>query len=393
LEAQRRPRHARGEVALPAAQALLLAALVVLRVALCFAVPLETTDAWRNLGYARHAFDAGTPVYGSIAADYAPEAWSEIWSDQGFVYGPVVLLFFWTFAAAGLGLVFVKLALTAVDLAVAAIFWREASRWAGLLYLAAPIGLWFVSHEGEHESLQTLWIAVAAVAARRGRWAVAGAGFALAVQTKAFGVLLLPWLAIRWWRSPERVRGLGRLLAGGALATLPFAGFYLEEPLLLLHPIRRGLETSYNPFAWNFLDRAHFLWNPAWLIGWNALASYAALAAAIVFAWRMRRERDAADLLPFGLFWCVVKSLRWAQFWYPIAAPGFLLCLERRRRSWLLLLLLLHALQDARGASMLLGSRQGFLESPRHRAQMRACLVSCPAEAPVLGTGPGAEGE
>jgi hypothetical protein len=356
------------------------AALAALRVALCFQVPLETTDAYRNLGYARHAFELEPSVYASVAADYAPETWTAIWSDQGFIYGPVVLVFFWVFGWAGLGLVHVKLALGAVDLVVAALFARRISPWAGLFYFAAPIGLHFVSREGEHESLQTLWIALAAIAVQSRRWGPAGACFALAVQTKAFGVLLLPWIALEWWREPSRAGALAQLAAGGALATLPFAFFYLQEPLLLLHPLRRGIDFAYNPFAWNVLDRARFLWNPPWLVAWNAIFSGAALAAALVFTWRQRRQRDAHALAPFLLFWLVTKSLRWAQFWYPIAAPGFLFCLERRRKAWVLLLLALHAAQCARSATLLVGPPYGFVESALHRAQMRACLYHCPAE-------------
>lgn len=310
--------------------------LAALRLALCFQPMSDTSDTYRNLGYACHLRDAGTSLYTTFARDFRPESWTTAWPDLPYTYPPVTLCFFATFGSLGLGVFFVKLALTIMDLLVGLVFARQVSPLAGLLYFANPASLWLVSREGQFEPLVVFFLTLTILAVQRGGWVAAGVGWALAFQVKQFAVLLLPWLL---WKAGSRVR----LAVGVVLGFLPFLGFYLKSPGLLLFPFRytQG-EAAFNPYYWQF-------WGPSgWLLRadfvWTSLLSAAILALPALAWWRSGRTPAAAlELLPFTLYWAILKVARYAQFWYPLASPPFLLCFRERKRlvTWLLILLLL----------------------------------------------------
>jgi hypothetical protein len=72
------------------------------------------------------------------------------------------------------------------------------------------------------ESLFLLLALASFLLAQRGRWLAAGGVAGLALLTRAFGLALLPALALLAWRSPERRRALaGLALAPTALALYP----------------------------------------------------------------------------------------------------------------------------------------------------------------------------
>lgn len=357
--------------------------MLAIKLIACFQIPVMTSDLVRHLGYASHAFDQGFRLYETRAIDFAPEAWTRYWSDQPYIYPPLTLLFFWLFASLHLGLVWVKLALLLIDAAVALLFWRHVSWQAGLLYFLAPISLWYTAHEGQFEVLQTLLIALCALAVRARHWRQAGLWLVLSVQVKQFGLLLLPWLAYELWRDMRQPgalnwQPLARLLQGSLLGILPFLPFYLHTPGILLLPFTSGSDGTYNPFAWNLLQPRLFGWNFRWLVAWNALFSYLPLLLLVRSGWqdwRRGRPAEAIPLLPSLLFWGVTKSLRWGQFWYTLVAPGYLFTLQRR--SLVHVLLLLHLLQCLHSTTSILIKPRGAMEPPESLAVLEACLYRC----------------
>jgi len=318
-----------------------IALVACLRLALCAQPMSDTSDTYRNLGYAYHLRDAGISLYTTFARDFQPESWATAWPDLPYTYPPVTLCFFASIASLGLGIFFVKLALTVIDLFVGLVFARQVSPWAGLLYFANPASLWLVSREGQFEPLVVLSLTLCILAAHRERWVGAGVFFALALQTKQFALLLLPWLL---WRARW-----ARLSLGIGLGFLPFLGFYLKAPGLLLLPFRytQG-EAAFNPYHWQFWGP--WGWIPRTDFIWCSLLSTAILALPVVAWWRSSRTLGSAvDLLPFTLCWAALKVARYAQFWYPLASPPFLLCLRDRKALVTGLLVLLFLVGDFGG--------------------------------------------
>jgi hypothetical protein len=125
-----------------------------------------------------------------------------------------------------------------------------------VLYLAIfPMALFLQAVYSE--SLYLLLVLAAFVTAERGRFAAAGVLSGLAILTRAFGIALLPALAVLAWRS----RGRRRALAGLALA-VPVAALY---PLVLWQQIG-------DPWAfWGAQD----LWHRHLSFGvWDALTNW-----------------------------------------------------------------------------------------------------------------------
>jgi len=144
------------------------------------------------------------------------------------------------------------------------------------------------------ESLFLLLSAACFLSALRERWWLAGAFAALAAITRVSGLFLLPALAILLWQSRDRMRGASWLAL--ALAPLAFAGFawYLHsatgDALAFVHIQGAFARPEHATFEaieggvvrWDWIIEG---WNFRWL---NAAAMFAAVAAAIWFAFRRR---------------------------------------------------------------------------------------------------------
>lgn len=171
---------------------------------------------------------------------------------------------------------------------------------------------------------------------------------------------------------------VSKALQGLILGFLPFLAFYLQTPGLLLLPITNGSVGIYNPFAWNVLNPELFTWHPTGLVLWNALFSYAPLIILLVvgvIAWNNQRFTTSVSIVPLTLFWLIIKSLQWGQFWYSIVAPGFLFCLSRK--SLIHLLLWLHLMQCLHSATAILIKPIGAKESQSSLALMQSCMFIC----------------
>lgn len=354
------------------AVALVLAA----RFNFCFQVPTRTTDTFRHIGYTSHLWTHGPAIYKTRASDFKPEAWASNWGEVGYIYPPFTLVFFSLFSLFGAGIAWAKLAFTFCDIGSAYLLAEHSSKWMGLLLLSMPSMVWWTSHEGQFESVHLLLMILCCHFALRGRFLPAGVFLGLGIQTKLFSVLLLPFLAVEIYKDRSKLKERFKFLSlGVAVAFAPFLPFYFSKPTILLMPFRENTTLAFNPFAWNFLDSRYFKYMPAWLIGWNAFFSDLIVVLLVLMMIRQRAiwQRWIATLTPLG-FWVVVKSLRWAHFWYPIQFPALLFPFKGRIFATFLVLTFF---LDASGAAYTLGIEHGRKEFADKVEQMKRCLLKC----------------
>lgn len=354
-----------------------------LRVWLCLQPPTESSDLYRNLGYAQQTFTAGASVYDTVARNYAPQFWARFWPDTGYMYPPFILTFFAVFSGLGLGLFWVKLALTLCDLTSSLVVMREFGKLAGFLVFAAPISLWYTSHEGQFESLMASLTLGAVVLAGRGRWRLAGLLWVLAIQTKQFAVLLAPFILAQALGHPDldlprqRLRNLGHMFSGMVIGILPFMPFYLHS-LKMWSGVLTNQALLFNPYHWNVWSGSHAGWSPPWLTWWDGVSSYLVVILGLAYiSRRIGQPLDALKGAPLISFMVLVKSLNWAQFWYPIAIPAFAAPLGRRGR-WVIALLLIYALFDGNSARLLIGfGNFGVREWQNAIDRFASCRYTC----------------
>jgi hypothetical protein len=349
------------------------------RVFLCAQAPTDTSDMFRHLGFSTHL---GLDLYAHTPTDYRPEFWTQFWPTQKYIYPPGVPLFFSVFSVLGLGLFWVKLTLTLCELASSLVFAKMLGPGAGLMVFSAPVSVWYTSHEGQFEGLLGLLIVTAIAAANRRRWVVAGCAWMVALQLKQFAVLLGPFLLARMLVGNRggRLHSVERFVLGLVLGFLPFALFYWQAPDLWLRPLQNQ-NLVFNPFHWKFWQAEHFDWSPPWLIAWNSLATYLTLAVILGFIASRRRIATLLEGSPLMLFWLMVKSLNWAQFWYTILVPPFTLCLANHRRLTIILLAV-HWLQCGRSIELLRGPEFGVREYQETIDHFRQCMWTCDYRAP-----------
>jgi hypothetical protein len=322
---------------------------LAIRLWCCTLAPEDTSDLYRHLGYTSHLLENPRAFYWMLPTAWPGEHWTTFWTEVGYIYPPLTLLFFAFFGTLGIGLFWVKLALTLLDLGSALLIARASSWWAGLLVFSAPVTVWYTSHEGQYESLVTFLIVLSVLAARNGRWIMAGAAYMLALQTKQPAILIAPYLfyEILIRRHLHPVRAIAGFLGGFAAAFLPFLPFYLWRHDLWLLPLQNQ-ENVYNPFYWPLFwhpaAMAHFEEVSRFRMAWNAVVTNLPILILVLFLTRGSFPRRFMQASPSLMFWAMVKSLAWAMNWYMIFLPGFTFALWRHRR-WMILLLVFYWLQ------------------------------------------------
>jgi hypothetical protein len=340
------------------ARNLLLVAIVAVSAALrlrhCVEPPVNTGDVVRHLLYGILVGERGLQWAGVPLAQVDPSYASVSWAGLPYNYPILALLFFTAVASVWPSILAVKLALSAVEAANAVLVARlGGSRWLGVAYWAYPASIWWVSREAQFEPLQNL-SALLALAALPASSVAAAALLGLAVQTKVTAVLLLPFVLARAARRGTRsALAAAAAFAASFLPTLVSLAFYpsVEQVVRYSRPMR------YNPYFWNVLDPGIFLWNPRWLVGADAAASWALIAA---LGWGAARARSGrmAYLAPLA-FAIVLKVHVNVQFWYWLTMPVFLLPIPNRRLRLTLLVLL--PLVDVYAAAQLVHGPFGYV--------------------------------
>jgi len=322
---------------------------LVIRLYYCAQAPEDTSDLYRHLGFTSHFFENPRAFYWLTPSQFPNEFWSQFWTEIGYIYPPLALLFFAFFGSLGAGLFWVKLSLTLFDLGSAFLIARATSWWAGLLVFSAPVTVWYTSHEGQYESMVTFLVVLAVLFARSGRWFWTGAAFMLALQAKQLALLIAPYLLYEIFlrRHLDPRKAVVGFLIGFFGAFLPFAPFYCWRHDLWLLPLQNQ-GNLLNPFYWPLLWRkevmAHFEDVSHLRIVWNEVVTTMPLILLLLFVTRGSWLRRIPQALPSITFWVMIKSLAWVMNWYLILIPGLTLALWRHRR-WLVVLLIFYWLQ------------------------------------------------
>jgi hypothetical protein len=208
-------------------------AVVALHVILLMSPPMQLTDLFNYLGYARlgalHHLNPYTHVINQELFD--PVSGFASWHNLRSPYGPLFTaltypLAFVPLAAAYWGL---KLATVLLSLTFVALVWHCARtlgrdpRFAVAFVAFNPIFLIYAigGFHNDFFMLAPMVGAIALLLARRDR--TAGAVLMLAVAVKFTAVLLLPFLLVAAHTRPRRLR----VLTGAALGAVPLAGLSL----------------------------------------------------------------------------------------------------------------------------------------------------------------------
>ena len=312
---------------------LLVAAVAALRLYYCTQLPINSGDLPRHILHAMFVLRDGLATAGTPLVELDSRLWQVSWAMLPYNYPPVALFFFVLTSAISPTLFFAKLSLTVMEGVNAWLIGRyTGQRWLGAIYWGFPASIWWVSHEGQFEPLQSLFLIAAIVTLRRHR----SLGFlllALAIQVKLLAILLLPWFLFQIRNEGTRVRITSLVALGiGFVPTLIAASQYS-----LMAGLGRTVNSlRFNPYFWNFLDQAIFLWNPTWLVVINQVVSYGLLLVLIL---AVQRSTEPITYFAPIAFVALVKGSMLAQFWYFLQLPAFLLPLEERRlRFWLIAL-------------------------------------------------------
>jgi Glycosyltransferase family 87 len=299
---------------------------VALHLILLLSPPMQLTDLFNYLGYARlgalHHLNPYTHVIRQELFDpvYAFSSWHNLRSP----YGPLFLALTYPLALVSLPLAYwaVKLATVAVSLAFIALVWQIARqlqrdpRFPVAFVALNPIFLIYAV-EGFHNDffmLAPMLGAISLVLARRDR--AAGAVLMLAVAVKFTAILLLPFLLVA-----AHTRARRRHVLAGAAAT--------AVPLIALDLALFGFSLP-NLSQQSTLLTGFSIPNMFGLLfgigGTPALLKLAAVGVVLVVAHQYYRNRDWIG----GAGWstlALIASLSWLMPWYvvwllPLAALG-----------------------------------------------------------------------
>jgi hypothetical protein len=308
--------------------------IVALHVILLLSPPLQLSDLFNYIGYARlgglHHLNPYTNVIRGELHD--PVFRFTSWHNLRSPYGPLFTAVTYLVSHASLPVAYwtLKILTVLLSLAFLALVWYCARklgrdpRFAVLFVAANPIYLIY-EVGGFHNDFFMLVPSMAAIAlllTRRDR--LAGASLMVAVAVKFTAVLLLPFLLI----AARPMRRKVHILVGAALATVPLAALSLSL---------FGLSIP------NLSDQSSLLTNFSFpnlfglLIGVGGgtpgLLHLASFAVVVVVAYEVYRRRDWL----VGAGWCtfaLIVSLAWLVPWYvvwllPLAALGTSVRLRR----------------------------------------------------------------
>ncbi len=294
----------------------------VIRIVFCFSVPLYTTDVLRNLGYGHEFQFYGFQVYEKIPYDFSPQLYQFFWPNRQYSYPAVTLFFFAGLAKVWASIVFAKLILTLLDCLNSWLIYKiTADRWCSLLYFLHPIGLWFVSHEGQFESMVNFFSLLAIWFLQKKR-ASSFFFISVAIQTKLFPVFFAPYFLYRAFKISKRFLILS--ICWGLLGFLPSCVAVLNCNYLtyLFFP---GFVPKNNPITWALFQPGLHAFTPFWLVLSHWVAGIVFLGAILYFV--RSEQRFLPYFAPF-IFVVFVKANPIGQFWYMLIAPVLCLTVE-----------------------------------------------------------------
>lgn len=333
---------------------LIALALVVALVRLwqCAKVPANTGDLPRHILYGLVVLEHGVAGASQTLHEVSRSFGSIAWSRLPYNYPPVALGFFTLTSAVAPTLFFAKFALTVVEAVNALLVFRlTRQRWAALVYWALPGSIWWVSREGQFEPVQTLFVFLGLWALDRSRPVWGMVALALAIQAKVTALFLVPLFLWRLWKQSPRALVVGGL--GFVAGFLPMVLVSLQYPVFD-QVTKHSTAIRFSAYYWNpFVERLT-QWVPGWVVGMNAVTTYAALA---VLGILLLKRRDPAMLAP-AAFLFITKIHLTVQFWYFNTLPAFLMPIRTRHMALVLMLL---PLLDVYSVAQLVAGPFGYL--------------------------------
>ena len=368
--------------------------------ALCVAFPpAASKDVASYAFYGRIMTEYGENPYVTVPDDHPDDTWypdvSERWRRTPSVYGPAFNALSAAVTAVGgenrtlIRVLFqgsAGLALLAAALAVA----RLTGDAAATSFVALnPVLLASVVNGAHNDALVGAALLGACLAARRRRWAAAGALLALAAGVKVTAVLAVPALVVwAWHRHGRRAAATVGATAGGLLA-----GAHLAfGPVAVATALADAGDQHSRSSVW----RAAFGIAPDRLVGLLAMAASVALAAVLVRRHLSERTPElvvAASLIGYLLLGSYV--LPWYHAWVLLPAAvawRSRLALGSAAASAVLMLGYTWQPPDDDPASVVLREISHWA-APTVALVVITCLLrSCESPAPKRGDGDGSSG-
>ena len=288
-------------------------------IVLVFCPPLQFTDLFNYIGYARLGALHHLNPYGHVigAEQFDPVSKFATWANWRSPYGTLFTALTYPLALMPLPVAYwlLKIVTVALSLVFIWLVYKCARlldrdpRFPVLLVAANPIYLIYAVGEFHNDFFMLVpsMAAIALLLARRYRWA--GVAIAVAIAIKYTMVLLLPFLLFAAWRQRH---GLRRLLEGAVLAGIP---------LVLLSVALFGFSFP------NVHDQSRLVTDLSipnligWAIGAGGAAPWLVNAMTVVVVgvvgYQLLRRRDWLS----GAGWATVAllaSLGWLMPWYII---------------------------------------------------------------------------
>jgi len=309
---------------------LLFTSIACLRFYYCTQLPVSSGDLPRHIYYGFYAAKIGLTAAGHSLVELSPFLSGVVWSSLPYNYPIVALLFFTLIGKLSPTIFFAKLVLTLIEAINSwLVFKYSRQHLLALLYWASPISIWWVSHEGQFEPLQSLF-AIGALLTLQDRKYLAFILLALAIQVKITALLFLPYFVLGVRRD-----NLKDLL----IAFIAFPIGFVPTLFAMLHyPIITQIMSTvgaciHNPYYWNVLKYSMFDWNPWWLVVLDQCSTYGILLLLLIWTIRLRGIRSFFAPVCFIIF-CKISSI--CQFWYFVLFMPFLLPIQDNRKRFLL---------------------------------------------------------
>jgi hypothetical protein len=294
--------------------------------------PINSTDLLRYIGFGKEFWTYGLAIYNYTPRDFGNTPYSNLWPDLKFIYPAMSMLFFAAVAGIWPSLFFARLVLTLLELANGLLITRiTGDKLYGLFYFLNPVSIWWISGEGQYESLVVFFTLLALLhLTMRTAWSYGWLG--LAIQAKYWPGVLLPYFL----NQERRLRPLVIFV----IAFVPSLLFILFSDYIFHIFGSQVMATNCNAFVWDFLDDTRTCGTPMWQLVINAVATYGALLVVLTGIVLDRRNPERwltyVALLAFIVYY---KSISWATSWYLLMFAILAIPIRRPWIRWAVLLL------------------------------------------------------
>ena len=176
---------------------LLLLSIAGLRFYYCTQLPVNTGDITRHIYYGLYTSQKGLSAAGMSLVELDPHISNVAFPFLPYNYPIITLLFFTLVAKLSPTIFCSKFLLTLIEAFNSLLIYKYSKeRLLTLIYWASPISIWWVSHEGQFEPLQSIFV-ISALYMLQNKKPLAFILLSLAVQVKLTAILFLPYFLLQ----------------------------------------------------------------------------------------------------------------------------------------------------------------------------------------------------